>query len=133
MPLSDAMKMQFEECFVIKAQKAVEIEMPALAEIMRSMGQNPTTDEVKALFDKVAGGESSINSAKMLTAVAEFQDVMTAKDQLTELADAFAVFDKDKSGSISGACVLPARALGPACARARPNTCTRHRSPALTS
>ena len=103
MPLSADRKAQFEEAFEIIGKKATEIERMDVGIIMRSLGQNPTNDEVKELFEKVAGGESSIPLEKMLKVADEFETRMKASDQTTVLKEAFAVFDKDNSGSISAA------------------------------
>merc|ERR1719440_221654 len=101
--LSDVRKQQFEEAFEILGKKAFEIDRPTMGTIMRSLGQNPTQDEVKELFDKVAGGESSITCDKLLVAVGEFDTRMKGSDMHGTLKEAFAVFDKDNSGSISAA------------------------------
>jgi len=58
---------------------------------------------VKELFEKVAGGESSITCEKLLVAAGEFEERMKGQDLKAILKEAFAVFDKDKSGSISAA------------------------------
>ena len=103
MPLSAQRKAQFVECFEILGNKAAEVDRSTMGDIMRSLGQNPTQDEVKQLFEKVAGGESSVSCEKLLAAAGEFEDRMAKGDALADLKEAFAVFDKDKSGSISAA------------------------------
>ena len=102
MPLSAERTQQFEEAFEIIGKRATEVERATLGDIMRSLGQNPTQDEVRELFDKVAKGESSIPCEKVLAAASEFEDRMQGSDQMAGLRQAFAVFDKDNSGSISG-------------------------------
>lgn len=103
MPLSATRKLQFEEAFEIIGKKASEIDCNTMGDIMRSLGQNPTQDEVKALFQKVSGGGSMIPCERMLQACGDFEDSMNSIDQLASLKEAFMVFDKDKSGSISAA------------------------------
>ena len=103
MPLSAQRKAQFVECFEILGNKAAEVERSTVGDIMRSLGQNPTQDEVKQLFEKAAGGESSISCEKLLAIAGEFEDKMASSNALADLGEAFAVFDKDKSGSISAA------------------------------
>ena len=105
MPLSDARKAQFQEAFEILGENKPEVDRAKMADIMRSLNQNPTDEEVKELFGKVAGGASTITCDKLIAAASEFQDKMSSIDQHASLKEAFAVFDKDNSGSISAACV----------------------------
>ena len=111
--LSDARKAQFEEAFEILGKKSAEIERSTMGDIMRSLGQNPTQDEVKEYFEKVAGGGSSITCEQLLVAAGEFEGKMKNQDLKAGLKEAFAVFDKDNTGSINAACatrdLIPAR------------------------
>lgn len=111
MALSDARKAAFEECFEILGKKADTVERSVMGDIMRSLGQNPTQDEVKELFDKVAGGAAAVTCEQFLKAAEEFEGRMKSTDMKTTLKEAFAVFDKDNSGSISAAC-MPRGVLG---------------------
>ena len=65
---------------------------------MRSMGQNPTEDELLALVMEVdVNGDGTIDFE-------EFLGMMKAKaneaDQESDLMDAFKIFDRDKDGFI---------------------------------
>ena len=103
MPLTAERKAQFEEAFEILGKKAAEVDRNTMGDIMRSLGQNPMDSEVKELFEKVAGGAQLVTCEKVLAAATEFEDRMGGTDQLAAIREAFAVFDKDKTGSISAA------------------------------
>ena len=83
MPLSADRKAQFEEAFEIIGKKATEIERMDVGIIIAVT--EPTKHEVKELFEKVAGGESSIPLEKMLKVADEFETRMKASDQTTVL------------------------------------------------
>ena len=93
---------QFTEAFEVIGGKKPEVSKDQLAVIMRSLGQNPMNDEVTTLFNKHTGG-SELSLESVLAVAGEFEDQMGAADQKAGLKEAFAVFDKDKSGKISGA------------------------------
>ena len=102
MPLSALRNDQFTEAFEIIGGKKAEISKEALADILRSLGQNPTNDEVTGLFNKHTNG-SGVTLEAVLAAADEFEQQMLSSDQNAVLKEAFAVFDKDKSGKISAA------------------------------
>lgn len=102
MPLSDERKAQFTECFEILGNKKAEIPKDVLGTIMRSLGQNPTNEEVNTFFTKHTSG-SGLTLDAVLAIAAEFDATMAGNDQQAVLKEAFAVFDKDKSGTISAA------------------------------
>ena len=103
MPLSGARRAQFVEAFEILGKKAPEVDRATMGDIMRSLGQNPSTEELTQLFDKVAKGGASISCEALLAAADEFEGRMRSKDQEADVRKAFAVFDKDSTGSISAA------------------------------
>lgn len=103
MSLSAERTEAFTEAFEIFGKKAPDIDKHTLSVIMRSLGQNPTNDEVTELFNQEAAGGSKIGLDKVLKIGAEFEAKMNSTDQHAALKEAFAVFDKDKKGKISAA------------------------------
>ena len=107
MSLSAERKLDFEEAFEIIGKKASTINKDTMAVILRSLGLNPTNDEVTELFNKVSsGGVVDVNG--VLAAAGEFEATMINSSQ-GELQQAFGVFDKDNTGKISSACVSSCR------------------------
>ena len=102
MGLSDERKAQFSEAFELLGNKKSEVPKDVLADIMRSLGQNPTNDEVTAAFGKHSSG-AGLTLDSVLTICGEFEATMASQDQEAILKEAFGVFDKDKSGTISAA------------------------------
>jgi Ca2+-binding EF-hand superfamily protein len=102
MGLSEERKAQFSEAFELLGSKKAEIPKDVLGQIMRSLGQNPTNDEVTAAFNKHSSG-AGLTLDSVLTICGEFEAGMASQDQKGILKEAFAVFDKDKSGTISAA------------------------------
>ena len=102
MGLSDERKAQFSEAFELLGSKKSEVAKDVLADIMRSLGQNPTNDEVTAAFNKHSSG-AGLTLDSLLTICGEFDTAMASQDQVAILKEAFGVFDKDKSGTISAA------------------------------
>ena len=101
MALSAERKLDFEEAFELIGKKAPTINKDTFAIVLRSLGLNPTNDEVTGLFDKLAsGGAMDLNG--VLAAAAEFETTMK-KTNTAELEEAFSVFDKEKTGKISAA------------------------------
>jgi len=92
----------YTEAFEILGNNKSEVELATLGVILRSLGLNPTHDEVAKLFDAHKQG-SAINLDGVLKAAAEFEVTFKTKDHKAELREAFSVFDKDKSGKISAA------------------------------
>lgn len=68
-----------------------------LANAMRNMGLNPTEKEVQELIrDKVEGDELTFEQFVKLT-----EDMDNPADEEEEMRQAFSVFDKDGSGTIT--------------------------------
>lgn len=68
-----------------------------LATVMRSLGQNPTEAELRAMVIE-AGGSSTIDFPSFLQLMAHKMQDTSTEDEIVE---AFSVFDKDGSGVIS--------------------------------
>ena len=102
MVLSETRKGDFEEAFAILGKKANTIPKDTFAVVLRSLGLNPTNDEVTALFVKFSGGDG-VDCAGLVAAAEEFDGTMSADASPTQLQEAFAVFDKDRTGKISAA------------------------------
>ena len=97
---------ELEEAFEILGCGKETIDKDTLGIILRSLGLNPTQDEVNALFDKhKQSGEMGVVS--VVAAAEEFEAMFKGKDHNSELKEAFSVFDKDNSGKISAAYALP--------------------------
>ena len=118
MSLSAERTEAFTEAFEIFGKKAPDIDKHTLSVIMRSLGQNPTNDEVTELFNQEAAGGSKIGLDKVLKIGAEFEAKMNSTDQHAALKEAFAVFDKDKKGKISAACARAGSLVPPLTPRA---------------
>ncbi|KAH3848093.1 calmodulin-A-like [Dreissena polymorpha] len=72
-----------------------------LGTVMRSLGQNPTDNELKDMINEVdIDGNGTIDFAEFLTMMA---NKMKDSDQEEEMREAFRVFDKDGNGYISAA------------------------------
>ncbi len=91
------------ECFEIIGKKASEVDKATLAIIMRSLGMNPTNDEVTEYYNGVSGGAPAIGLPAVQKALEKFDAKMKATDMSKDLKEAFAVFEKDRSGKISSA------------------------------
>merc|ERR1712188_198769 len=72
-----------------------------LGTVMRSLGQNPTEQELKDMIDEVdTDGNGTIDFPEFLSMMArKMQDTDTEE----EIREAFKVFDKDGNGFISAA------------------------------
>ena len=104
MALSAERTEAFKEAFdLIGTNKAETVDERTMGIIMRSLGQNPASDEVSALFKKHSGGSKAVGVEAVLAAAGEFEATMAGKDLKADMKEAFAVFDKDKSGKISAA------------------------------
>ena len=68
MALSAARAEQFGEAFEVLGNKAASVDEHMLGVIMRSLGQNPSNDEVSALFKKHGGSKEAV-----LAAAGEFE------------------------------------------------------------
>mmetsp|Transcript_118251 Transcript_118251/g.295062 ORF Transcript_118251/g.295062 Transcript_118251/m.295062 type:complete len:166 (-) Transcript_118251:70-567(-) len=75
------------------------ITVQELGIVMRSLGKRPTPDELKAMIAEVdENGSGRIEFAEFLKILAiKLQEV----DSVEEMREAFMVFDRDKSGSVS--------------------------------
>ena len=51
MPLGEARTEQFVEAFEVLGKRAPTVDRETMGSIMRALGQNPTNDEVKGLFE----------------------------------------------------------------------------------
>jgi calmodulin len=106
MALSAERMEDFSECFAVVGKNEDGVDKETLGIIMRSMGQDPSNAEVDELFGKVSAN-GKVNKDGVLKAAAEFESKKDRSAQLAQMKEAFAVFDKDNSGSISSAYVLP--------------------------
>jgi calmodulin len=71
-----------------------------LGTVMRSLGQNPTEEELRDMVHEVdADGNGSIEFPEFLTMMARKAKRSEAQEEIRE---AFKVFDKDGNGFISG-------------------------------
>ncbi|KAL5334497.1 hypothetical protein BJX70DRAFT_378229 [Aspergillus crustosus] len=91
---------QFKEVFAVFDKDGTgDITATELGEVMRSLGQNPTETELQDIIDELDVDRTGTIDFD------EFLVMMSRKvkdsDPEAELREAFAVFDKDKSGSIS--------------------------------
>merc|ERR1712176_1310215 len=76
------------------------ITIKELKEVMRSLGQKPTTAELKAVISSVDdNGDNEIDFEEFLILMSSKKSNYSDPDK--ELRDAFAVFDADGSGTIS--------------------------------
>ena len=103
MSLSAERKEQFTEAFEMLGKKADAVDENTMGVIMRSLGQNPSSDEVSELFKKHSGGNKTVGVNAVLAAAGEFETAAAGKDLTAAMKEAFAVFDKDKTGQISTA------------------------------
>ena len=101
MPLSEERRADFVEAFDILGKKKAAVDKGLFGVILRSLGQNPTNDEINALFTKHSNG-SEIDQDGTVAAAAEVEEQM-AGTPAADLKEAFAVFDKEKVGKISAA------------------------------
>lgn len=93
---------EFTEAFDILGVGKTEVDKDTLAVILRSLGLNPTQEEVIGLFDKHKTGDM-IALPGVLKAASEFEVDFNSKDHTAELREAFSVFDKEKKGKINAA------------------------------
>jgi len=93
----------YEESFEILGKKAATVDKATMGNILRSMGLNPTNDEVSELFSSNSSDGSTIDAGGVVKAAAGFETKMKGEDQLAVLKEAFSVFDKEGGGKISAA------------------------------
>jgi len=97
--LDDLLNAEFKEAFdEFDKDRSGNISTKELLGVMRSMGQNPTEDELLALVMEVdINGDGTIDFQ-------EFLGMMKQKaneaDQESDLKEAFMIFDRDKNGYI---------------------------------
>ncbi|KAM5556195.1 calmodulin [Rosa sericea] len=100
--LSPDQKSEFKEAFSLFDKDGDgSITTKELGTVMRSLGQNPTEEELQDMINQVdADGSGTIECQ-------EFLDLMAKKikgtDSDEQLKEAFRVFDKDQNGFISAA------------------------------
>ncbi|EPS40158.1 hypothetical protein H072_6025 [Dactylellina haptotyla CBS 200.50] len=89
-----------------------EISIDELGDVMRSLGQKPTKDELQDIINEVdKDNNGTIDFQEFLTLMAPREG--GTRDPESELRDAFNVFDKDKTGTIDAAELrLVMKALG---------------------
>jgi len=103
--LSELQHAEFKEAFdEFDKDGSGTISTKELLLVMRSIGQNPTEDEILELvMESDLNGDGTIDFE-------EFAEMMKKKssetDQTEDLREAFRIFDKDKSGYIDGKEIL---------------------------
>jgi len=99
MDLQELQHAEFKEAFnEFDKDGSGTISNKELLHVLRSIGQNPTEDEILELvMESDANGDGTID-------LGEFIELMKRKssetDQMESLKEAFKIFDKDKSGYI---------------------------------
>lgn len=116
--LGELQRAEFKEAFdEFDKDGSGTISTKELLQVMRSIGQNPTEDEIlEIVMESDLNGDGTIDFK-------EFVDMMQRKsseaDQTEALREAFRIFDKDKSGYIEAREIaLTAQALGEALSEA---------------
>ena len=84
-----------------KSQKDNKIDLHRLSYVMRSIGQNPTDNEVDELFKKYKTGDNEIDLDGATKCGNDFADKMNAggTDHKKALLEAFTVFDQKDQGT----------------------------------
>lgn len=99
--LSEEQVAEFKEAFnLFDKDGSGAIDIDELAEVMKSLGQNPTRSELQAMIDEVdesGEGEIDFDEFLMMMAKALTKEV----DSKEEMMKCFKVFDKDGSGEIA--------------------------------
>ncbi|KOO21679.1 calmodulin [Chrysochromulina tobinii] len=88
------------EAFGIHGNNAPTVDKHIFGIVLRSVGMNPTNDEIADMFQK--GSKGGMIDATTCVAMA-IGFLAKSKDNDKELREAFAVFDKEKEGKISAA------------------------------
>ncbi|ODQ67419.1 calmodulin [Nadsonia fulvescens var. elongata DSM 6958] len=91
---------EFKEAFSLFDKNSDgQITSKELGTVMRSLGQNPSESELADMINEVdADGDGTIDFPEFLTMMAR---KMKDTDSEEEIREAFKVFDRDNSGSIS--------------------------------
>jgi Ca2+-binding EF-hand superfamily protein len=105
MPMTDARKLDVEEAFEIVGKKEANVNKDTMGMILRSLGLNPTNDEITELFSAVSAG-GTVDCAGVVKAAETFDATVAGRNVKEDTTSAFAVFDKEATGKISAACVL---------------------------
>ena len=93
---------EFEEAFEIIGKKADTIDKDTMGVVLRSLGLNPTNDEVNSVFGQVNTG-GMVDIEGLMKAADTIKAGMESRDLSKEITEAFSVFDKEKVGQISTA------------------------------
>jgi len=98
--LTEEQSAEFKEAFsLFDKQSNGTITTKELGTVMRTLGQNPSPEEIEGFVKEVdSAGKGTLDFAKFLSVMAKnFKDVESEED----LVDAFKVFDRDGNGFIS--------------------------------
>ncbi|CAD7951192.1 unnamed protein product [Amoebophrya sp. A120] len=93
---------EFKEAFALfDRDNSGTITADELGVIMKSLGKNPTDDELEAMIAEVdEDGSGEIEFPEFLALMSK---KLQAADSVEEMREAFLVFDRDKSGSVTAA------------------------------
>ncbi|CAD7922308.1 unnamed protein product [Amoebophrya sp. A25] len=93
---------EFKEAFALfDKDNSGTITADELGVIMKSLGKNPTDDELDAMIAEVdEDGSGEIEFPEFLALMSK---KLQAADSIEEMREAFLVFDRDKSGSVTAA------------------------------
>eukprot|EP00941_MAST-03F_sp_MAST-3F-sp1_P001962 g1962.t1 len=99
--LTEAQVAEFKEAFnLFDADGGGDIDGEELGEVMRSLGQDPTPEEVQAMIDEVdEDGGGTIDFDEFLEMMAKL--MQEGNNDEEETIEAFKVLDRDGSGAIS--------------------------------
>jgi calmodulin len=100
--LTEEQVAEFKEAFALyDKDKDGRINTKELGAFMRSIGQNPTEQELQDIINEVdADGDGDINFREFVTVMAtKMNDIAKAR----EVEEMFRIFDKDRNGFISAA------------------------------
>lgn len=103
MPMTAARKLDVEEAFEIVGKKEAAVNKETMGIILRSLGLNPTNDEISELFSAVAAGATTVDCAGVVKAAESFDETVAGRNVKEDTTAAFAVFDKEATGKISAA------------------------------
>ena len=107
MSLTDAQLGEFKEAFeIFDKEKTGSLTSEQLGAVLRSVGTNPTDEEVEEIASQVQKGgkvdlECVIEAGKIMAGK------MAGKNLESECLDAFKVFDENGDGTMPSGCVHP--------------------------